>query len=87
VAGTDDPLEMFIDRYIPRDLANVPGRYTVLRRQALRDLRALLAAECEACARLCDWWAETECTPELPPRAIQEIREIARAIRTRAKGI
>jgi hypothetical protein len=56
--GTDDPLEMFIDRYVPRDLANVPGRYTVLRRQALRDLRALLAAEREACAAVCE---DTDC--------------------------
>jgi hypothetical protein len=52
-----DPLEAFVDRYVPRDLANVPGRYTVLRRQALRDLRAFLAAEREACAAVCDWWA------------------------------
>jgi hypothetical protein len=52
--GTDDPLETFIDRYIPRDLANVPGRYTVLRRQALAELRALLAAEREACAADCE---------------------------------
>jgi hypothetical protein len=73
--GTDDPLEVFVDRYIPRDLANVPGRYTVLRRQALRDLRALLAAEREACAAVCDWWAVSCEDPSF--------RDAAREIRAR----
>jgi hypothetical protein len=40
-----DPLLAFIDRFVPRDMPNVPGRYTVLRRQAIRELRELVAAQ------------------------------------------
>jgi hypothetical protein len=79
--GTDDPLEAFVDRYVPRDLANVPGRYTVLRRQALRDLRALLAAEREACARAAE-------ASGLRPQddAPGVVREIAGRIRARGSA-
>jgi hypothetical protein len=40
-----DPLLAFVDRFVPRDLPNAPGRYTVLRRQAIRELRELVAAQ------------------------------------------
>jgi hypothetical protein len=43
--GTEGPLEAFIDRYVPRDVLGLPGRFTVLRRQAMRELRELMAAE------------------------------------------
>jgi hypothetical protein len=41
----DDPLLAFVDRFVPQDVPNVPGRYTVLRRQALQELRELVAAQ------------------------------------------
>jgi hypothetical protein len=40
-----DPLLAFVDRFIPRGVLSTRGRYTVLRRQALEELRALVAAE------------------------------------------
>jgi hypothetical protein len=40
----DDLLESFIDRFVPRGVRTLPGPYTVVRRQALAELRALVAA-------------------------------------------
>jgi hypothetical protein len=82
--GTDDPLVAFIDRYVPRDLANVPGRYTVLRRQALRDLRELMAAEREACAVVAERHAVYERNPPAPdPYTAAACAAVAAAIRAR----